>query len=175
MLLNQQLRKFALVMHITFTVGWFGAIAGFLALAITGYVHQNDQLVRSSYIGMGIITEYILIPFSFVSILSGVISSVGTNWGLFRHYWVVIKLVLTVAATGILLLHSKPIDFLATLATEAVISGNDHNQLRLQLIVNAGAALVVLFIALILGVYKPKGITKFGHKKILEQLKSKSR
>lgn len=166
MLLNQKLRKLALTLHIAVTVGWFGPIAAFLALAIFGYTSLNDQIVRSSYIGMGILTEYVIIPFSFASISSGIISSVGTNWGLFRHYWVVIKLVLTLAATGILLLHSKPIAYLASIAMENALKENDHTQLRLQLVVNAGAALVVLLITLILGVYKPKGLTKYGHRKI---------
>ncbi len=30
-------RKFALTAHITFSVGWLGAVAGFLALAIAGH------------------------------------------------------------------------------------------------------------------------------------------
>jgi hypothetical protein len=35
-------------------------------------------------------------PLAMATILSGVLPSLGTRWGLFEHYWIVTKLVLTV-------------------------------------------------------------------------------
>ncbi len=44
-------RKLGLTTHIIFSVGWLGAVAGFLILAIAGLVSENVLTVRSSYIG----------------------------------------------------------------------------------------------------------------------------
>ena len=36
--------------------------------------------------------------------MSGLVQSLGTEWGLFRYYWIVAKLSLTVVATMVLML-----------------------------------------------------------------------
>jgi hypothetical protein len=55
MTLSPFFRKFGLTVHITFSVGWFGAVVGFLALAIAGLTSQNSQIVVSSYLSMELI------------------------------------------------------------------------------------------------------------------------
>ena len=54
MIIPSRIRKVALTAHITSTLSWLGAIAGFLALAIAGLWSNDVQLVRSSYLGDGI-------------------------------------------------------------------------------------------------------------------------
>ena len=43
----------------------------------------------------------------------------GTPWGLFKHYWVVIALVLTTLSLAVLLLHMPSVSALAALARTA--------------------------------------------------------
>jgi len=93
----------------------------------------------------------------------------GTTWGLFRHYWVLAKLLMTVPATIVLLLHMQPISHLAELATEATFPVGDLRGLRSQLVANAGAALLMLLVATTLSVYKPCGMTRYGKRKQYEQ------
>ena len=50
------------------------------------------------------------------SFSTGIVEGLGTPWGLLRNYWVVTKLVLTVIATLLLLLHTQPIDRASLLA-----------------------------------------------------------
>jgi hypothetical protein len=97
------LRKLVLTLHITFSIGWIGAVAGFLALAITGVTSQDAQMVRAAYPAMKLIARFVIVPLAFASLLSGLIQSLGTPWGLFRHYWVLGKLLLTTFATIVLL------------------------------------------------------------------------
>jgi uncharacterized membrane protein YuzA (DUF378 family) len=105
MTLSPLFRKFMLTAHITFSVGWLGAVAVFLVLAVTGLCSHNALLVRAAYLAMGLSGWFVIVPSSFAALLTGVVQAVGTPWGLFRHYWVLVKLLLTLAATVLLLVH----------------------------------------------------------------------
>ena len=78
MTLPPRLRKLALAAHVTGSVGWVGAIAAFLVLAIIG---RDDQLVRAAYIAMDVIARFVIVPLAFASLVTGIISSLGTAWG----------------------------------------------------------------------------------------------
>ena len=93
--MTPSLRKFALTTHLTSSVGWLGAVGGFLALAVAGLFSRDEQLVRAAYVSMELITWFVIVPLAFVSLLTGLIESLGTPWGLFRHYWILAKLVIT--------------------------------------------------------------------------------
>ena len=54
MTMSPGVRKFALTAHVTTSVGWFGAVAGFLALALAGLTSQEAQVVRGAYLAMGV-------------------------------------------------------------------------------------------------------------------------
>ena len=164
MTMTPSVRKFALTTHVTSSVGWLGAVAGSLALAIAGVASHDSQLVRSAYLAMHLITWFVIVPFSFASLLTGLVQAMGTPWGLFRYYWIVAKLGLTVIATIILLAHTQPIGQVATLASQAVLVSADLHDLRIQLIADAGAALVALLVATTLSVYKPWGPTPVGRR-----------
>jgi hypothetical protein len=165
MIMTPGLRKFALTAHVTSSIGWFGAVAAFLALSIAGMISQNVQLVRAAYLAMDLTTWFVIVPFAFVSLLSGVVSSLGTRWGLFRYYWVLVKLVITILVTIILLIHTRPIDLLAGVATTtAVFSAYPHGA-QLQMVIASGGALVVLIVLTALSVYKPRGMTQYGWRK----------
>ncbi len=47
--MTPRLRKLVLIAHITFSVGWFGAVAAFLVLVITGLTSRDPQMVRAAY------------------------------------------------------------------------------------------------------------------------------
>lgn len=162
MSMSPALRKFALTAHVTSSVGWFGAVASFLALAVAGLTSRNPQIVRAAYLAMGLTAWWVIVPLSLASPLTGIIQSLGTEWGLFRHYWVLIKFVITIPATIILLLHMKPIGHLARVVAETTLARGELSGLRIQLVANAAAALVVLLIATALSIYKPRGMTRYG-------------
>lgn len=171
MLLSPFFRKLGLTAHITFSVGWFGAVAAFLALAIAGLTSENPQIVVSCYLSMDLIAWFVIIPACLGTLVTGIVQSLLTQWGLFRYYWIVIKLILTVAATVVLLAHMQPIRYMADMVSGATLTDVDLRGLRLQLIADAGAALLVLLIATTISVYKPWGLTTYGQRKLIEQQK----
>ena len=182
MTLTPFFRKFNLTAHISFSVGWFGAVAGFLALAIAGLTSQDSQMVRSSYITMELIGWFIIVPACLFSLSTGLVQSLGTPWGLFRYYWILVKFLLTIVSTIILFLHMQPISYLADVASKTSLSNSDFRGLRIQFLADAGAALLVLLITTTISVYKPWGRTPYGlrvqyeqNKKPINELKTKKR
>ena len=149
------LRKLVLTVHVSSSVGWLGAIAAFLPLAITGLIGQDAQIVRAAYLGMAWIGWFVLVPLSFASLLTGLVQSLGTEWGLFRHYWILAKLLMNVFANFVLLLFMQRLG--------SVLSGSDAPLLH------AGVALLLLLVATILSVYKPRGVTPYGWRKQRER------
>jgi hypothetical protein len=103
-----------------------------------------------------------MVPLSLASLLTGLIQSLGTPWGLFRHYWVLVKLFITVIATALLLLHTRVIDYVAGAAAGMSLAGGDLRGARIQLAVDAALGLVALLAATTLAIYKPPGMTPFA-------------
>ena len=168
MTLTPGLRRFALTLHIVASVGWVGAVAGFLALALAGLASSNAQLVRASYIAMNLIYRSVVVPLGLASLTTGVVSSLGTEWGLVRHYWVLVKLLVTVPAVFLMLVHVQPVERMAEAAASETWSGVDPAELRIQLMVYAATALQVLLVATALSTYKPRGKTPYATRELQE-------
>jgi hypothetical protein len=161
-MMTPRVRKFALMMHIISTLGWMGAIACFLVLSIVGLNGQEEQVVSASYLSMELIALFVIVPLSIFSLFSGLIQSLGTKWGLFRHYWVLIKFLLTLIAAIVLYLQLETISYMADLAAETTLSSPNIRGVRQSLVVHAVGGLFVLLVATMLSVYKPRGITRYG-------------
>jgi hypothetical protein len=159
--MGSRLRKAALTVHVAASVGWVGAVAAFLALAVPGLLGTDPATVRACYLAMDVITT-VIVPLAIAALLSGVLSSLISPWGLLRHYWVLIKLVLTVVATVVLVLQLAPIGRLADAAARAPIPVGELREARVSLLVHAGAGLVVLLATTVLAVCKPAGMTGYG-------------
>ena len=169
MTLTPGLRKFIRTAHVIFAVGWLGTVAGFLALAVAGLTSQDTQIVRVAYIAMELIARFVIVPLSFAPLLlTGPILSLGTPWGLFRHYWILAKLVINILSTIILLVHMQPISYLSRVAAEGTLSIADRGA-QVQLVVAAAAGLLALLVATALAVYKPRGMTQYGWRKQYEE------
>src|SRR6266511_160773 len=169
MTMSPRLRTLALTTHVTSSVSWLGAVAAFLALAVAGLASHDTQTVRAAYLATELITWFVIVPLAFASLLTGLVVSLGTPWGLFRHYWALVKFMLTVLATTLLLLHTQPIGRLAAVVRETTIGGADMRALQIQIVGDAGAALLALLVNVTLSIYKPGGTTAYGRRKKEEE------
>jgi ABC-type transport system involved in multi-copper enzyme maturation permease subunit len=164
MTMSPRARKLALTAHVVASVGWLGAIVAFLALAVVGVSSNDDQLVRAVYLAAEPLTLYVIVPLAVASLLTGLLQSVGTSWGLVRHYWVAFKLVINVVATSVLLIYTQTVSSLADTAADL---SADLAQLRgATFILHAGVALLLLLAATVLAVFKPVGMTGYGRRKL---------
>jgi len=160
MTMAPSLRKFALTAHVTSSVGLLGSIAAFLALAVAGLTSQDAQIVRAAYLAMDLTARFVIVPLAFASLLTGLIQSLGTPWGLFRHYWVFAKL---------FLIKMELISHAARLAAETILSRADLRAAGVELAVHAAGGLLVLLVPAALSIYKPWGLTPYGRRKQHEQ------
>ena len=159
-------RKVVLTVHLTSSLGWIGAVVAYLALGVSAATGRDAQTVRAAWIAMELIGWFVIVPLALAALLTGLLMALGTAWGLFRHYWVLITLVLTVLSTVVLLLHMSSVSSLAEVAREA--DGADLGSLGGDLL-HAGGGLLVLLVITVLNVYKPRGLTPYGWRKQLEQ------
>lgn len=158
-------RKFALTAHVTSSVGWLGSVIAFLGLAVAGVTSSDDGEVRAVYIAMETLGEGVIVPLAFAALLTGIIQALGSSWGLFRHYWVLIKLVLTLGATVILLAYTSTLTSLADAATTPAAPGHAGMLPSYSPVVHSIGAIIVLLVALVLSIYKPRGLTPYGWNK----------
>lgn len=164
-MMTPNIRKLNLVAHVTVSVGWFGAVASFLVLSIVGLNSHDALNIRAAYLAMGWTTWFVIVPLSLASPLTGIIQSMNTPLGLFRHYWILVKLLITIPATILLLLHLQPIGHLARVVAQTTLASGELGGMRIKLAANAGAALLVLLIATALSAFKPWGLTPYGQRK----------
>ena len=166
--MSPRLRKLALTVHIAASAGWLGAIVGFLALAITGVASDDVEAARSAYRMMETLGWFVLVPFAVASLVTGLVQSLGTKWGLFRHYWVLAKLLINLFATLVLLAYMQTLGELGEITAATSLADLDVVRSPSPLI-HAGAALALLLVAMILAVYKPRGMTAYGQRQQRER------
>lgn len=157
--MKPRLRKFALMCHVTFSVGWLGAVAAFLALSIVGLTSLDPVQMRSAYLSMNLLGLYVIVPMSLAALATGLVQALGTEWGLLRYYWVLTKFLLTLFGTVLLLLHQfTAVERAASLMSGAV-AGTLPNAGRvgIQLVADSSLAILLLLAATTLSVYKPWG------------------
>ena len=165
-----RLRRFALMAHVVASVGWLGAVIIVLALAVAGLSSDDPRTLRAVYLAMDLTAWSVLVPLALASLVTGIVQALGTKWGLFRHYWVVVKLLITAFATVVLLLYTQTLDQLADVAAQAPLSAEDLGVLQTpSVVLHSVIALLLLLGATALAVFKPAGLTRYGWRKQLEQ------
>ena len=158
--MRPRLRKLLLTVHVVASVGWIGAVVAYLALVVTALTSEDEQTVRATFLAMESL-YFALVPLAAAALLTGVVQALVTKWGLFRHYWVVFKLGLTVVATSVLLLHMPAVK---SLADDAADSGRTDLPDAGGELLHAGVGLLVLLATAVLGIYKPPGMTRYGRR-----------
>ena len=163
-------RKALLVSHVVSSVGWLGAVLAFLALAVIA-LRADDVTMRALYIAMETLGWSALVPLAFATFGTGIVQSLLTPWGLARHWWVLVKLGLTVFATVVLLAYTGTLELFAQEAAGpgADAGGHTNGLPSWSPVVHSVGALVVLLGAAVLSVYKPRGLTRRGWRHTQQQ------
>jgi len=162
--MTQPFRKFGLLLHVVLSVGWIGTVLAFLTLASASFL-GDPAISRAAYLSMAVVGRGALLPLSVGALVSGIIQSLGTKWGLLRHYWVLVKFVLTLFAAAALFVHqATAISEVARLATSAsadLLQSRRLHDLGVQLRADSALALVVLLIIAAIAIYKPWGVVGY--------------
>lgn len=160
-MLAPHLRRALLAAHVLVGVGWFGIVAAKLVLEIAAATAHEPDVARAGLLFMTALDRVAFPPAALATLVTGVILAVGTAWGLFRHWWIVAKLVLTVGVvvTGVALVGGWTAQALAATPRPgmAPASGEALGSAASWLIGAAAAHLVMLGAATVLSVFKPWG------------------
>ena len=160
MTFSPPIRKAVLTAHVLSSVGWLGAVATTLGLSVTALASDDRALVSACYLALQATARYLLVPLSLASLASGIVQSLGTRWGLLRHWWVIFKLGINIIASAVLIMYLETLDYLGQRATG---SGLSADALRSPSpVIHSAGALLLLIAATVLSVYKPKGLTRRG-------------
>lgn len=173
-LMPPALRKLALAIHLIVSVGWIGAVAAYIALDVTVATSGDASVVRAAWIAMGLIGSWAIVPLASASLVTGLVMALGTKWGLFRHWWVLISFLLTVGATGVLLSEIRVINDGAAMAADPATSTEQLLAAQSTLPHSLGG-LAVLLVVQVLNVYKPQGLTPYGWRKLQVERKRHDR
>ncbi len=155
--LSRPARRAHLVVHVAVSVGWLGLTLGLLTLSVTGYASGSPDTTVAAYRAMKIFSDWLLIPVALLTLVSGLIVSLGTPWGLARHRWIVVKFWLTLATVVLTAFSLRPgID---RLAADAVAGTPDTG---LSMVAAPSVATATYFFVTAISVLKPWGPTKRG-------------
>ncbi|MQA10499.1 MAG: hypothetical protein GEU98_18470 [Pseudonocardiaceae bacterium] len=96
--LPRRWRQFVVLLHVILSVGWLGVAASALVLSIVAFFETRVPVLRAVYEFHGMLIAVLTRPIGIGAVVTGIILSLGTKWGLVRHYWVLTKFVLSIGA-----------------------------------------------------------------------------
>lgn len=145
-------------MHVAVSVGWLGIAAAMIILGIVLRNTEDPAITRGGYQMMTVLDDGVVIPAALLTLVSGIVGGLSSNWGVLRYHWVVAKLglVLLAMANGFFFLHEW--------TGQALVHAADAHPVRELLIAGDLAAFALLAAATVLSIYKPWGRTPRGRR-----------
>jgi hypothetical protein len=154
-------RKAVLVVHILSAGAWVGLDVMLGVLVFTAMLTTDPATAALCYQVLPLLA-WPLVTAGLVSLLSGIVLGLGTHYGLIKHWWVAVKLVLNVLLVVLVWFVLRPgLDDAAEYG-RAILAGApataDVSNLMYPPIVSTSA----LVVATLLAVYKPWGRVRSG-------------
>jgi len=154
------------------SVGWLGVVIAKIAVGFAA-INAPQADVATTLFTFTAVLNPIFPPAAIATIVTGIFLSLGTRWGLFDHYWVVLKLILTVAViVTAVRIGDRFVEAALGVPTGAL---GDDSTVQ-DVIWTAGAALslsiahaLMLIVAAVLSVFKPWGRTFFAQRSVSRQ------
>ena len=163
--MTPNIRKLMLTIHLAFSIGWIGAVVAYLVLGLSAVTTKDPQTVSAAWLAMELTGWFAIVPLAIGSLLTGIVIALGTPWGLFRHYWVLISFILTLFCVTTLLLH------MPSVSSQAQVARAAEPTVLLRLggdLFHPSVGLLLLLVITVLNLYKPRGLTRFGRRQELE-------
>ncbi|WP_189225496.1 hypothetical protein [Saccharothrix coeruleofusca] len=154
-------RKVWLLLHVAISVGWFGGAYAMLVMGVAATTSAGEPLRPAAYELMHLSDRVIMIPGSLGALVTGLVLALRTKWRVLHHWWVVLKLVLTVGGMAFAyacVAHNVRTALAATEHDPAA----DIGALPANVVSGSAVMLVVLFVITLLSVLKPWGRTRWG-------------
>ncbi|MEW2495175.1 DUF2269 domain-containing protein [Streptomyces nodosus] len=157
---SRSARRACLVVHVVASASWLGLTLGLLALGINATVMRSAVTVESSVRAMKLFADWLVLPVAVLTLLSGLVLSLATPWGLARHRWVYAKFWLTLATITATVLALRPG---VNSAVEAVAAGGQLPGAR-GVLMGPIVSLTAYVFMTVISILKPWGLTRRGRR-----------
>ena len=95
--LRPRARKAVLTLHVSVSVALIGVTASVLILALTAAGAEGAGDAHALYSSVQTLAFALAIPFSLISLATGLVLGLRTRWGVLTYWWVTSKLALQLA------------------------------------------------------------------------------
>ena len=152
-------------MHVVSAVGWLGINFADFALAVTGLTTTDPALQHAMLRALVVVGNTLLIPISLLALTTGLVLALGTQWGLLRYKWVVVKLILTSIAVLLIPVALLPElnnlnDLASALPADELLDTSEHT----WGVLSAAVVSTSMYITnVIMSIIKPGGRTQRGN------------
>lgn len=150
--LKRRARRSLLVAHVSVSVSWLGLTVGLLTLGITAFTTGDPVTAQAATRAMKIFGDWLVVPVALAALLSGLILSLRTPWGLARHRWVWVKFWLTLVTTGLSVFSLRP----------GINEAAERGAVDISLVVAPSVATATYLFITAISVLKPWGPTRRG-------------
>jgi hypothetical protein len=145
-------RKLLLTVHVVATVSVLGAD---LVLLLLGLSSLSGADPRTIYPAAHLVGARLVAPLAVLSLSTGLPLGILTPWGLFKYWWVTIKLAITTVLTGVVLFVLVPRLGAAADAVSGPAPSLSTSAERLPLVIAPALASTLLLLMVALAIFKP--------------------
>lgn len=158
--LRRPARRATLVVHVAASAGWLGLTLGLVALAAAAITTDSAPTIEASVRSMKVFTDWLVLPLAFLTLLSGVLLSLGTPWGLAQHRWVYTKFWLTLVTVTASTFALRP----GVNDAAATVSAGEQLASSTDLIAGPIVSMSAYLFMMVISVLKPWGLTRRGRR-----------
>jgi hypothetical protein len=149
------------VLHYVSSVGWLGVGLCQLTLNVLALTTGVPALRHDAHEIAHVFDRTVLTVLSLGAAVTGILLAVRTPWGLVRHWWVLVKLTLTVTLIGVTPFWSGELIRRAIVVTAGPVPAPGYAPLRSELLVSSVTIISTLLVVTVISVVKPWGRTPF--------------
>ncbi|MEQ4482139.1 hypothetical protein [Cohnella silvisoli] len=88
-------RRVLLTLHLLFVAILFGVHVVLITVSLTAAVTSDESVLKACYTVMHLLAATSIRASTIGTVVTGILLSVFTSWGLFRFYWIIAKEILT--------------------------------------------------------------------------------
>jgi hypothetical protein len=163
--LSPSFRKCVLVLHAVSGIGWMGVDIALFLLLLNALTTTNATEAISGYTAVSLIVRIAVPPLCLGVLGTGLLLGWGTQWGLFRYWWVFVKLLLSLAMTVLVFVALVPtVESLPVIANSSTADAvrETLGPLTIQLMFPPAVSFGLLSVATVLPIFKPRGFTPWS-------------
>lgn len=108
MSLTRRARRFFVLLHVLASVSWIGVDLVIGVLSFTGLSTDDPRTMATAYTALSMFCVPLLLTLGLLALGTGVTLGLGTRYGLVRHWWVAVKLVVTLALSLLVVVALRP-------------------------------------------------------------------